>query len=275
VHILPWLTEYSETTWDQSLNRRLDEMQFDFIIDTERSPAANLAVDETLLYRVAKGERRPLFRMWEWLGRSVILGSYQSVSDEFDAEVAAQQGYIFERRISGGGAMVVEADKTITWSLIVPESVLDGLSFRQSFAFLDMWCVRALRSLGIPATYRPINDIASPLGKIAGAAQCRRQRTVLHHSTMAFDLDVDVMWKLLRLQQPRLNSKSVASAVKHVSPLNTFVDLPYHSIRHILCSAFAGMYQTTPSAVSMQEDQLSEELICGKYATRDWRYRVT
>ncbi len=170
--------------------------------------------------------------------------------------------------------MVVEPQRTITYSLIVPESVVEGLSFRQSFAYLDMWVIRALRGLGIPASYRPINDIISPVAKIGGAAQCRRRRTVLHHVTMAYAIDGEMMWKLLQLDSPRTSEKAVPSAVKEVSPLADFTDLPHALLRERLAAAFAGMYRTQPSAISSEEWADVQDRIATKFGTREWRMRV-
>jgi len=269
-----WNPSWSETAWDQSLNSRLDDLTFDLILESPRSVNENLALDETLLSRVAEGKRGPTFRMWDWSERAVILGSYQSVRGEFDTEIASRGGFVFGRRISGGGAMVVEPLRTITYSLIVPESVVEGLSFRQSFAFLDMWVIRGLRGLGISANYRPINDIISSVAKIGGAAQCRRRHTVLHHVTMAYALDSDLMWKLLRLEQPKFTDKAVVSAVKKVSPLSDFTDLPQPTLRVRLAAAFAGMYGTNPSVVTDDELETMRRRITDKYATEEWRYRV-
>ena len=69
------------------------------------------------------------------------------------------------------------------------------MSFADSYAFLDDWVLVALRSLGIEASYQPLNDITSPSGKIGGAAQKRlgNGRRVLHHVTMSYDMDGDKM----------------------------------------------------------------------------------
>jgi hypothetical protein len=40
------------------------------------------------------------------------------------------------RRISGGGAMFMEPGNCITYSLTVPASLVEGLSFQRSYAFL-------------------------------------------------------------------------------------------------------------------------------------------
>ncbi len=274
MHIPEWNPAWSETEWEQSLNARLDELTYDFIVEAPRSAEENCALDETLLYRVADGKRPAVFWMWDWAERAVILGSYQSVRSELDADVAARHDFTFARRISGGGAMVVEPQRTITYSLIVPESVVEGLSFRQSFAFLDMWVLRALRSLDIPAGYRPINDIISPTAKIGGAAQCRRRRTVLHHVTMASAMDGPLMWDLLRLEKPKFTDKSVASAVKKVSPLSDFTDLPQPVLRDRLAAAFAGIYRCNPTMITEDEEAEASTRVREKFSTQAWRHRV-
>ena len=75
--------------------------------------------------------------------------------------------------------MLCEPGRTITYSLYLPESAVSGITFRRSYALLDGWAVRAFIALGVPAGYREINDIISPRGKIAGAAQARRRGVVL------------------------------------------------------------------------------------------------
>src|SRR2546430_12356990 len=52
--------------------------------------------------------------------------------------------------------------RTITYSMYLPASAVAGISFRQSYALLDAWAVEAFVELGVPASYREINDIISP-----------------------------------------------------------------------------------------------------------------
>lgn len=50
---------------------------------------------------------------------------------------------------------------------------MQGLSFTDSYAYLDDWVLGAFGDMGIKAWYQPLNDIATEAGKIAGAAQKR------------------------------------------------------------------------------------------------------
>ncbi len=155
----------------------------------------------------------------------MIIGSFQSLRNEVDPEGARRHGVDVVRRISGGGAMFVEPGNTITYSLSVPEALVQGLSFQDSYAYLDDWVLGALGDMGVRAWYQPLNDIASEQGKIAGAAQKRivgpdgGPGAVLHHVTMAYDIDADKMLEVLRIGKEKLSDKGTKSAKKRVDPL--------------------------------------------------------
>ncbi len=116
----------------------------------------------------------------------MIIGSFQSLKNEVDPEGAAAHHIDVVRRISGGGAMFMEPGNCITYSLVVPTSLVEGLSFERSYSFLDEWVIGALADVGVKAHFVPLNDIASEKGKIGGAAQKRfAAGAVLHHVTMS------------------------------------------------------------------------------------------
>ena len=166
-----------------------------------RSPLVNMALDEALTLRVGRGERPPTLRIWGWSAPCVVLGRFQSVRNEVDEAAAREHGIEVVRRISGGGAMFIEPEGAITWSIYAPEEMVRGLSFPESYAFFDGWVVEALRALGVDAWYAPLNDITSSGGKVGGAAQARRGGAVLHHTTMAYQMNIPLMLEVLRIGQ--------------------------------------------------------------------------
>jgi lipoate-protein ligase A len=186
------------------------------------SPMMNAALDEVLATAVGEGLRGPTLRIWEWDRSAVIIGSFQSVQNEVDEAQLAAHGGQLVRRISGGGAMFMHPASSITYALYVPEELVRGMSFAESYAYLDEWVLEALQSLGIDAVYKPLNDITSPHGKIGGAAQKRlASGAVLHHVTMAYDMDGEAMTQVLRIGREKLSDKGIASAQKRVDPLRT------------------------------------------------------
>jgi len=244
---------------------------FDVIHDVPREPHLQMALDDVLAQEVGTGERGPALRIWEWERNTVVIGSFQSVRNEIDADGAAAHDITVTRRVSGGGAMFIQPGNTITYSLYVPTSLVEGLSFEQSYAFLDDWVLGALREVGIQATYVPLNDIASPAGKIAGAAQKRyTSGAVLHHVTMAYNIDADAMLQVLRIGREKLSDKGTKSANKRVDPLRSQTGMTREAIIESFLAHFASRYATSPASVSDESVAKAEVLVREKFSTPEW-----
>ena len=233
-------------------------------------PAEQMALDEVVLDAVAAGRRPPLLRFWGWTEPALVLGSNQSLRNEVDLEAAARRGFTLVRRISGGGTMLAEPGRTITWSITGPESAVAGMSFVESFAHLDRWAVNALRGLGVDAGYRPLNDIVSPAGKIAGAAQARRRGAFLHHVTMAYSMDPALLLELIRIGRPALAERGVRSAEKVVSPLDTLTGLRREEVVAALLAAAGGV----PGEVTAAELDAAASLARSKHDRPAWVHRL-
>src|SRR5699024_753975 len=134
-------------------------------------------------------------------------------------EAANAAGVQVVRRISGGGAMFVEPGNSITYSVYAPKSLIAGMTFSEGYAAMDAFVLSALADLGIRAWYEPLNDIATDAGKIAGAAQAHRRDAVLHHVTMAYDIDADKLMQVLRIGREKMSDKGTQSAGKRVDPM--------------------------------------------------------
>jgi len=251
------------------------DFDWEIIHDRAVSPQMNLALDEVLTSRVGEGRRRPTLRIWEWDASAVVIGSFQSYRNEVDPEGAARHGFDVVRRISGGGAMLIPQGQIITYSLYVPASLVAGMTFADSYAFLDDWVLQALRSLGIDATYRPLNDIASPTGKIGGAAQKRLANGgVLHHASLSYDIDGQVMTEVLRIGREKLSDKGTTSAAKRVDPLRSQTGLSREEIIDRFIATFRSLTDAEDGTVAPDELADAEALIESKFATDAWLHRV-
>ncbi|MGJ0389508.1 lipoate--protein ligase family protein [Microbacterium sp. CGR1] len=250
---------------------------FDWEIVHEKavSPRMNLALDEVLTSRVGEGRRRPTLRIWEWDQSAVVIGSFQSYRNEVDPAGAARHGFDVVRRISGGGAMLMAAGQIITYSLYVPASLVQGMTFADSYAFLDDWVLQALRSLGIDAIYQPLNDIASSSGKIGGAAQKRLANGgVLHHATLSYDIDGQMMTEVLRIGREKLSDKGTTSAAKRVDPLRSQTGLARAEIIERFKDTFRSLTSAEDGAITADEYADAEALVESKFATDAWLQRV-
>ena len=234
----------------------------------------HMALDEVLLNELIAGRRGPTMRLWRWIDSALVIGSHQSVANEVDADAARQYAFQVTRRMSGGGTMLCEPGRTLTYSLYLPESMVSGISFRKSYALLDAWAVDAFNSIGVPASYREINDIISPRGKIAGAAQARRRGFVLHHTTIAHAMDVDLLPRLIRIGRSRIIDRGVRSAEKTVSPLSWFTDRSCSEVATRMTEHFVEEFRASETEPTPRELDQAHELVASKYATSAWINRL-
>ncbi|WP_435521683.1 lipoate--protein ligase family protein [Arthrobacter bambusae] len=235
----------------------------------------NVALDEVLTEEVGAGLRNPTLRFWDWEEPSVVIGSFQSVRNEVDPEGVARHGITVVRRISGGGAMFMEAGNCITYSLYLPQTLVDGISFADSYAFLDAWVMAALEKLGITAFYVPLNDIATEQGKIGGAAQKRLANGgMLHHVTMSYDIDADKMVDVLRIGKEKLSDKGTRSAKKRVDPLRRQTGLARAAILAAMQEVFVERYGAEESRLTEAELGEAKKRVEAKFGTDEWLNRV-
>jgi len=239
------------------------------------SPNMHLALDQVLAEEVGDGRRKPTLRIWEWNEPAVVIGSFQSVKNEVDPENARKYGFDVVRRISGGGAMFMDAGAVVTYSLYAPIELVQGMSFADSYAFFDDWVLVALRSLGIEASYQPLNDITSPSGKIGGAAQKRLGNGgVLHHVTMSYDMDSDKMVQVLRIGREKMSDKGTKSANKRVDPLRSQTGLSRAEIIDAMIGTFRSLHGLHDDEITPAEFAAAEQLVVDKFGTEEWLYRV-
>lgn len=245
------------------------------LVHMEPQPAAlHMALDEIITQQVSEGTRAPTLRIWEWQEAAVVIGRFQSLRNEIEAEAATRHGIRVVRRISGGGAMFIEPGNTITYSLSVPKQFVAGMTFQESYEFLDSWVIEALREIGIDAWYQPLNDITSAGGKIGGAAQARRGNAVLHHVTMAYDIDADKMLEVLRIGKEKLSDKGTTSAKKRVDPIRSQTGMSREAVIEAMLDVFRKKTALKPSTLETSTLEQAEKLARGRFLSNDWTQLV-
>jgi lipoate-protein ligase A len=95
---------------------------------------------------------------------------------------------------------------------------------------------------------------------------------VLHHVTMAYDIDTAKMLEVLRIGREKLSDKGSVSANKRVTPLRQQTELPRQTIIDALASTFDARYGLAPSSLTADELEAAERLRREKFDSDEWLY---
>jgi len=259
---------------DELFFNLFSSVKWSLIKDKPYSPYLNHALEEAMLNNMILNKVGATIRIWDWTKPAIIIGRFQSVSNEVNVEMCEHLNIDIVRRITGGGAMFIEPLGAITYSLYVSESLIKDFTSYESYEFFDHWVLKALNSIGIDAFYKPINDITSKNGKIGGAAQTRKSEYVLHHSTLAYSMNIDIMKRVLRISAEKIKDKGIQSASKRVSPLSLETSLSRESIISILINYLTTNYNVVDDYLPdfILNDAL--RLVDEKYKNKNWIYDV-
>ncbi|MDO4888079.1 MAG: biotin/lipoate A/B protein ligase family protein [Actinomycetaceae bacterium] len=235
----------------------------------------NIALDHAVAASVGSGARPASVRIWNWEETLVVIGSSQSLSNEVDTEAARRRGVLVARRTSGGGTMFMDPIRAITYSVILPTQVLDGLSLRESYAMCDSWVLDALRGLGVPAFYRPINDIATDEGKVGGAAQRRLASGVtVHHATMSWEIDTSMLMEVTRLFRPDTGARGTKSAQKKVVGVRDYADVTRDEVIDAMIAEISRGRRVRTGTYRPGELLEAEKLVRERLATGRWLAKI-
>jgi lipoate-protein ligase A len=229
-------------------------------------PAFNLAAEQYVFDRL--GGEHDYFILWQ-NNNAIIVGKNQNVDMEINRDFVNKYDIQVVRRLSGGGAVYHDLGN-LNFTFIVTsrhESLIDLHLFCQPVA-------DTLASLGIEAKIEGRNDITINGKKFSGNSQYIKDGRVMHHGTIMFDSNLEVLERALNVTGGKVQAKGIRSVRSRVTNIKEHLQVPMtvQEFKEILKKqVFAGK--------QFKEDWLSEEDLCAinkikneRYATREWNY---
>jgi len=207
-------------------------MPMTMVENASTNPYFNIALDAWLVRNAKPGEEYVM--LWQ-NEPAVILGRFQNTFEEVDIDYAEAHRIAIVRRISGGGAVYQDLGN-LNFSLIA-ETRLHPFNDYEAFTrpVLD-----TLWEFGVKAELTGRNDITIEGAKFSGNAQFRSGTHVLHHGTILFDEDLEVVPKVLTPPTDKIASKGIKSVRSrvtnvrpHLPPGTTLNDLRDRLLHHI------------------------------------------
>jgi len=232
----------------------------------------SMAIDEALLILNAEKKSPNTVRFWRWLPSAVSLGCFQSLEREVDLEAARRHGVDIVRRITGGGAVFHDHQGELTYSLVCGEEDMPR-DIVESYKIICDGIVQGLKQLGIPAEFRPINDVQVNGKKISGSAQTRRWGSLLQHGTILISPDVRLMFELLKVSPEKISDKFISSVFERVTTIERELGRrpSFEQVREAMIKGFerALNVDLVEGELTRAELDLAAKLR-PKYASKEW-----
>lgn len=267
------------------------------LLDTRaHSGPWNMAIDEAIVRSHSAGSVPPTLRFYGWEPASVTIGYFQSMAKEVDLDAVRAGGYGYVRRATGGRLIFHHIE--LTYSVVIREELLPG-GVIETYREISRGLLEGLRLLGAPAELSGGEDDprrTNPGGfhtacfdsasayelqvegkKIAGSAQTRKDGVILQHGSILLDLDVDLLFRLMRLPEridrARLIDRFLSKATTIKAALGR--DVSYDEARDAFAAGFAkGLgLSLTPGELTVQEQEEAARLVVDKYGNDDWNLK--
>ncbi len=147
----------------------------------------------------------------------ICVGFHQDLESEVDLAYCRERGLPVFRREVGGGTVYLDRNQLFTQWVFHRNHLPESLEKRFELHIRPL--VETYRRLGIPAYYRPFNDIHVAGRKIGGTgAACAGKAEVVVGSLM-FDFDSEVMARALKVPSEKMRDKVHQSLREYVTTM--------------------------------------------------------
>ena len=221
--------------------------------------AENLALDEALLLEAEAGGE--VLRVWEWPEPAVILGAGCRLAEDVDEAACVADGVPILRRSSGGGTVLLGAG-CLCYSFVLAYDRSPLLQeVRPSYRYILGRICEMLNEV-LPEIQRAgISDLAIGGRKVSGNAQQRKRHFLLHHGTLLYSLDLDLVGRYLHLPARRPEYRSSRSHAAFLMNLT----INAKGLKDRLRSA----WQADGASLRWPEE-LVHQLALDKYSKAEW-----
>ncbi len=256
--------------------------------------AWNMAVDESILEHIGRGESIPTLRLYAWEPPCLSLGHAQPFAD-VDVVRLNERSWDVVRRPTGGRA-ILHTDE-LTYSVIAPQDEPRVVgSILESYNRLAGALLQAVRALGLPVEMKEDSgsnhEAPNPVcfevpsayeitvngKKLIGSAQARRKEGVLQHGSLPLTGNLARITDALIYADESTRNEAAQRLLVRATTVESVLG---HSVSwDDAAQAFVGAFEARlglnfkDGKLSESEMERAEELVQSKYAHDDWTKRV-
>ena len=234
------------------------------ILNDETDPTFNGAAEEYLL----NNSHEACFMLWR-NHKAVVIGRNQNAMAQINADTVEREGVAVVRRISGGGAVYHDLGN-VNFTFIMPAAGEYAIDFQSYTRPIQSF----LNRLGIVAVLDGRSDLIVGGMKVSGNAQHIHRQRVLHHGTLLFDTDLEMLAEVLQPAPANYDDKAVRSNPRRVTNIRAHLVAPVSVKRFMdrLMAHICRVYDGAPAILSAAEKSAIAALADSKYKRWEWNF---
>ena len=258
------------------------------------SGAWNMAVDESILEHIHRGESIPTLRLYSWNPPCLSLGHAQSFAD-VDMERVKAHGWEVVRRVTGGRAILHTDELTYSVTGSAEEPILAG-GVLESYNRLAQALLFAIRELGLPVEMKEhitepatlnLNPVCFEVPstyeitvegkKLIGSAQARKKEGVLQHGSLPLTGDLTRICEALKFKDEAARENAAQRLLARATTVESIIGVK--TDWETAAQSFVKGFETQlgirfeRGELSRSESARAEELVQEKYANPVWTER--
>jgi lipoyl(octanoyl) transferase len=256
--------------------------------------AWNMALDESILEHIGRGEAIPTLRLYAWEPPCLSLGHAQPFAD-VDMNRLNERGWEIVRRATGGRA-ILHTDE-LTYSVIAPshEPRVAG-TVLESYNRLAQALLLAVKELDLPVEMKEgrvdNNSLPNPVcfevpstyeitvngKKLIGSAQARKKEGVLQHGSLPLAGDLTRICQALAFESTAARENASERLLERATTIESALgqQVSWETAAQTFSHAFETQLglNLLKGELSESESKRTEELVKRKYAHPSWTKKV-
>jgi lipoate-protein ligase A len=229
-----------------------------------RGGRANIAFDQALIDARHAGRIPDTIRFLRFRPCALI-GIHQYLSHELKLDYCNAHGIETVRRITGGGGLYFDEGQ-IGWELVFDRAALGATDLAEVTRRICEAAALGLQKLGVPARYRPRNDIEVDGRKISGTGGFFDGNLIFYQGTLLIDFDPAKMLACLKVPTEKLAKRGIDSAAQRITTMREVLGDSLPDLATIYDGMVAGFAEGLGIApqwgtISAYEEELAERAL--------------
>ena len=237
-----------------------------YIESKSSDPFRNLALEQLVFDRFEK--EHSYFMLWQ-NNNSIIVGKHQNTREEINSDFVKENNITVARRLSGGGAVYHDLGN-LNFTFISSVDKTKEIDFSEFCKPIR----KALCSFGVPVKISGRNDMTVEGKKFSGNAQYVKQGRVMHHGTILYDSNLDILSRALKPGNDKIESKSIKSVRSRVTNIRPYMktDMPVTGFWTALKNHMITAFDMQEFILTKEHNAEVEELRETVYSKWSWNY---